>query len=303
MKKYNCSILSLTTVIGLLITLGISVAALADFTVNKPMREAFQMFNSDGSPRTNCDMTKFSAETWLDDSRVPLSWTFRNQSTGDYDATATPSTAGDYEAIFFYDNTTIGTFTDDVRLWDIDTMYANAGPRMANISTAITATPGNVWANGTRTLTGAEWSYANNTSINNYLTTEHGTGLWNAAGNVTVLPFQGAATYETVAQGNDVHITHGDSVSIPYSVGKDISGYTVWFGAKANTTDTTYAIVPRDITAYVTSASTGSGLINLSTMDTALPTRKYAAQVEIKNGSTVNTVLKFNLYIDVSVLN
>ena len=285
-----------------------AINALADFTVGKPMYEAFQMFNADGTARTNCDLTKFTTKTWINDTPVAMTWTFRNQSTGDYDATGIPSATGDVKIFISYSGTAVGTFSDNVRLWDIDTMYGNAGPRMANESTAtarnaaaINSVPANVWASGTRTLTTS--AYVNVTGINNYLTAQHGTGLWNAAANIQILPFQGAATYETVAQGNDVHVTYGDSVSIPYSIGQNITGYTVWFGAKANTTDATYAIAPRDITAYVTNASTGAGLINLSTTDTALPVRKYAAQVEIKNGSTVNTVLKFNLWIDASVLN
>ncbi len=313
----------------------LSVNALADFTVGRTMTEPFQMYNPDLSPRTNCNLTKFSAETWLNDSRVAMSWTFRNQSTGDYDAIATPATPGDYKLAIFYDNTMVGTYTDTARLWDIDTMYGSAGPRMSNLSTAtarngaaiagiptttygnrftnsstaiargFSAMPANVWGAATRTLTagGGGTVYVNVTGINNYLTAQHGSGLWSAAGTVSVLPFQGAASYETVAQGEDVHVTHGDSVAIPYSIGTNITGYTVWFGVKTTPQDSAYAIAPRDITAYVTNASTGSGLINLSTTDTALPVRKYAAQVEIKNRSTVNTVLKFNLFIDASVLN
>ncbi len=159
-----------------------------------------------------------------------------------------------------------------------------------------------MWNNGARTLTSSN-AYVNSTSIDLYLSSKHGTGAWNAAGNVTVLPFQGAASYETVAQGKDVHVTRGDSVAIPYSIGKDLTGWTVWFGAKATPADITYALTPRDITTYVTNPSTGSGLISLSTADTDLPVRKYAAEVEIRNGTDVNTVLKFNLLIDAGVIN
>lgn len=410
---------------GLILTLALSVAALADFTVGKPMYESFQMFNAGGSPRTNCDLSKFTATTWKDNLRTALAWTFKNQSTGDYTATANPASAGFYKADIYYNNTAIGTFNDMVRLYDIDTMYASSGPRFADISSnlssaatafvavrttlnnvtgfihntnttvaviptdpelstdprltyldayistiptnpllsgdsrlnnldaaissrmsnanwtvelptfndisagvhglksAVQSVPTNpllatdsrlnnlpsastiastIWDNGTRTLTSGN-AYVNTTSIDEYLSAKHGTGAWNAAGNVTVLPFQGAASYETVGQGKDVHVTRGDSVSIPYSIGKDLTGWTVWFGAKATPADTTYALAPRDITTYVTYPSTGSGLINLSTADTDLPVRKYAAEVEIRNGTDVNTVLKFNLLIDAGVLN
>ncbi len=419
-----------------------SIIALADFTVGKPMYEAFQMFNSDGSARTNCTLSRFTTKTWINEVPTAMTWTFRNQSTGDYDAIGTPSAPGDVKLLISYSGISVTTCADNVRFWDIDTMYGSAGPRFADISanlvgsaTAFVATrtmltnitgavtrtksiptnplltndtrlnylnapisaiptnpelatdsklnyldaaissrmaagavnvsfsgissavqrnaqaiagiptmtygnrftnmsggilrnaqaivaipnygprfsnsstaiargfsavPADVWGAGTRTLT---TTYVNATSINSYLVAQHGSGQWGIGSGINILPFQGAASYETVAQGNDIHVTYGDSVSIPYSIGTNITGYTVWFGVKATPQDTTYAIAPRDVTAYVTSASTGAGLIELSTTDTALPVRKYAAQVEIKNGSTVNTVLKFNLFIDASVLN
>ena len=160
----------------------LSVAALADFTVSKTMYESFSMINADGTPRTNCDLTKFTAETWLNDSRVALSWIFRNQSTGSYNAEATPSSAGDYKLAIFYNNTIVGTFTDMARLWDIDTYYASAGPRMGNLSTAsarnataIAGIPGGVWNNGVRTLT---TPFVNSTGIDSYLSARHGSGVW-----------------------------------------------------------------------------------------------------------------------------
>ncbi|MHB8174672.1 MAG: hypothetical protein ACYDFU_09480 [Nitrospirota bacterium] len=433
---------------ALLLTLILSVGALADFTVGKTMYEPFQMFNADGTARTNCDLAKFTTRTWQNDSPVSLTWTFRDFSTGVYSATAIPATVGNYVLAIFYNNTAVGTYTDDVRLWDIDTMYGSAGPRLANISgnlvgsatafvavrneednitslvrttntkvsaipttpllandtrlnnlnapisgiptnpllandtrlnnldaavstrmaagdwtaelpefsemtslsyrngkaiaaippdinygpqfanlssasqrnaasiaaipnygtrfsnnsTAIarglSAVPMNVWGAATRTLTA---SFSNPTSINNFLAAQHGAGTWGAS--FSVLPFQGTVSYETVSQGKDIHVTSGDSVSIPYSTGSDLTGWTVWFGAKATPEDDTYAILPRDITAYVTNPSTGSGLISLSTADTDLPVRKYSAEVKIKNGTNVNTVLKFTLFIDASVIN
>lgn len=424
----------------LLTTLTLSLGALADFTVNKTMSEAFQMWNSDGSPRTNCDLAKFTVRSWRNGTSIVQSWSFRNQSTGDYTATRVPNAPGFHKMVYYYNNTTIGTFTEVVRLYDIDTYYASSGPRFADISgnlsgaaeafvavrstlnnmtgfvhttntkvatipsnpelstdhrltyldtyiSAIPTTPllsgdsrlnnldmaissrmsgglwlaalptfsdisagvhglkstvqsiptnpllatdsrlnnldaqvssrasqtslnnlpsassvaSTVWNNGARTLTGN--AYVNSTSIDEYLSAKHGTGAWDAAGNVNVPPFQGAASYETVAQGKDVHVTRGDSVAIPYSIGKDLTGWTVWFGAKATPADITYALSPRDITTYVTNPSTGSGLISLSTADTDLPARKYAAEVEIRNGTDVNTVLKFNLLIDAGVIN
>ncbi len=206
-----------------------------------------------------------------------------------------PAGTGHYTA---YENTT-GMYADsETEEIDVEPA-ASYAQQFANLSGAVARVPANVWLNGQRTLTAA---FSNPTSINAYLAGIHGAGAW-GAGAITILPFQGAASYETVAQGNDVHVTYGDSVSIPYSINKDITGDTVWFGAKSLPTDTTYAIAPRDITGGVSSAVTGTGFINLSTADTKLLTRKYAAQMEIRNGSQVNTVLKFNLFIDPSILN
>ena len=128
-------------------TIALSIFAFADFTVGKPMYEAFQMFNADGSARTNCDLTKFTTKMWINDVPTTMTWTFRNQSTGDYDATATPTTVGDYKLAIFYNNTIVGTFTDMARLWDIDTMYGSAGPRMANISSNLSGAVSTTIAN------------------------------------------------------------------------------------------------------------------------------------------------------------
>jgi hypothetical protein len=191
---------------------------------------------------------------------------------------------------------------NDTRLNNLDAQVSSrASQSSLNNLPAASSIASAVWNNGARTLTSN--AYVNSTSIDLYLSSKHGTGPWDAAGNVTVLPFQGAASYETVAQGKDVHVTRGDSVAIPYSIGKDLTGWTVWFGAKTTPEDSAYALAPRDITAYVTDPSTGSGLISLSTADTDLAVRKYAAEVEIRNGTDVNTVLKFNLLIDAGVIN
>lgn len=121
-------------------------------------------------------------------------------------------------------------------------------------------------------------------------------------GGVTVLPFQGNISYETVTQGVDVHVVHGDSLTIPYSIGKDVSGWTLWFGAKASLSNTGYSIPLREITSGVTDPSTGSGLINLSVTDTTVPARRYYAEIEMRKPGSVNTVLKFYLWIDQDVI-
>lgn len=116
--------------------------ALADFTVNKTMSQSFQMYNSDGTYRTNCDLTKFSARTFKNNVRVTLAWTFRNQSTGDYTMTATPTSAGYYKAVCYFSNTTVGSFTDEVRNEDVDTIELSATgdarqSTLSNMSTSL----------------------------------------------------------------------------------------------------------------------------------------------------------------------
>jgi hypothetical protein len=141
------------------------------------------------------------------------------------------------------------------------------------------------------------------TQIDSQLSGTHGAGSWGSApGSFTILPFQGSVSYETAKAGADVHVVRGDSVSIPYSVGKDITGWTVWFGAKASTTDTDYAVPLREITASVTNSSAGSGFVNLSTSDTNLLPRRYQAELKMRKAGAVNTPLRFNLWIDADVI-
>jgi hypothetical protein len=130
----------------------------------------------------------------------------------------------------------------------------------------------------------------------------HGSGLWSAAGTVSVLPFQGSVTSASALLDKDVHIVRGDSVAIPYSVGIDLTGWEVWFAAKAGPADNVYVIEPRSITAYETNPLTGGGLINLTTADTSVPARKYVAEVELRRGAEVKTPLRFYLWIDQDVI-
>jgi len=111
---------------------------------------------------------------------------------------------------------------------------------------------------------------------------------------------------ESLRVAVDVHSyclwVRGDSVAIPYTVGEDITGWTVYFAAKANPSDDNYAIGPIDVTAGVTDASTGSGLVNLDTTDTAILPRRYSAELEIRNGQSTNTPLRFRLWVDPDVI-
>jgi hypothetical protein len=144
--------------------------------------------------------------------------------------------------------------------------------------------------------------YDSYTGIDNRLTASHGQGPWNAAGSVTVVPFQGSVSYESAALGSDVHVVRGDSVAIPYQAGVDLTGWEVWFGAKANPADTTYSIGPVNITGFITDTASGTGLINLTSSQTDVTPRRYFAEIELRNGEQVLTPLRFYLWLDPDVL-
>jgi len=152
------------------------------------------------------------------------------------------------------------------------------------------------------------WSYGGDRTLSNYsgfdaqLSVAHGTGRWDATGEVSVIGMPGTGSPGMIAQGKDVHITRGDSAAIPYNFDMDISDWSVWFGAKIKPTDTTYAISKRDITADVTDVLTGAGLVNLSTADTAITAKRYYAEIEIRKAGAVNTKLRFYLWIDQDVV-
>jgi len=139
-------------------------------------------------------------------------------------------------------------------------------------------------------------------NIDGALTATHGTGLWSAAGSVTVVPFQGTVSHETAARSADVHVVRGDSAAVPYSAGADLTGWEVWFGAKANPADGSYAVPLREITSYVTDPATGGGLINLAPSDTDVTPRRYYAEIELRKEGYVNTPLRFFLWIDADVI-
>ncbi len=166
---------------------------------------------------------------------------------------------------------------------------------LTGIRGRVGVTLSNVTTNATYTV-----SLKDSTGSWRYLQVYHKNDL--AAGGVTILPFQGSVSYETVTQGVDVHVMRGDSVSIPYSIGKNVSGSTLWFGAKASLTNTGYSVPVREVTSDVTDQSSGTGLIKLSIDDTSISARKYYAELEMRRPGEVNTVLKFYLWIDQDVI-
>jgi len=203
---------------------------------------------------------------------------------------------------------------NDTRLGHLDADVSSrstfSGGAVASVTGAVgsVAAPVTVGVNSDKdgysltTAYDAAKTAASAAGIDTQLSAAHGSGLWGGSGSVNVLPFQGSATYETAVQDKDVHIVRGDSVAVPYSIGKDITGWTVWFGAKANPADAEYAVPLREITLYVTDPVEGSGLISLSTADTSAPPRRYYAEIEIRRADEVNTPLRFSLWIDPDVV-
>lgn len=285
----------------------------SDGTVSKPWRETFRVYDILGGGRNNCSLSRFSALFYRDLSPVSLTPGFRNfTAAGTYAMTVTPAAAGDYVCFLSYSGTDIGQFTKTVKGSDTDTIQSRVDGGFPNISTMVQRDYASAAKDSTTMKSAAFDAYTsrlaipatfdNASTVDARLTLKHGSGFWTAAGSVTILPFQGSASHETVTQGRDVHVVRGDSAVVPYSIGKDIGGWTVWFGAKAAPGDEPYAVPLREITGYVTDSPTGAGLIDLATSDTALPPRRYQAEVEIRRGPEVLTPLKFNLWIDPDVI-
>jgi hypothetical protein len=181
-----------------------------------------------------------------------------------------------------------------------------APPTVQQIDTQLTSTHGSGAWTGSG---GGGTAYVNSTSIavavDNRLTGSHGTGSWQTAtsASVTILPFiAGPGPVQTVVQGKAVRIVRGDSMDISYSLGKNLTGCTVWFAAKASPGSTAYAMPLREITASVSDIANGSGLIPIAITDTALAVGKYTAEVEVRATGKNNTVMRFDIYIDQDII-
>lgn len=238
--------------------LGCGKDAHADFTVNKTMSVAFHMWNPDGSPRTNCDLSKFTVK---DATFTAVSTIFTNLSGGNYLLSCKPEAPGNAFGRIFDNNTdTTVTFSDTVRKYDPDTLY-----------TLIAAIPT----------------------------------------NVAVLPFSETNGYANpVTSGMPIQIYSGDDVSIPYTLLSatkapiDLTGYTVKFAVKRNINDAAYVIPVTDITAQVSTPTTGgAGLVTLTHAETAKMSGQYTMDVVIYNGSGLqNLAARFNLTVNARAL-
>ena len=185
--------------------------------------------------------------------------------------------------------------TKDNAPWQQSNVSFSNLSALTGIRGRVGVTLSNVTTNATYTV-----SLKDSTGSWRYLQVYHRNDL--PAGGATILPFQGSVSYETVTQGVDVHVVRGDSVSFPYSIGKNVTGGTLWFGAKASLSNTGYAIPLREVTSGVTDAASGTGLVNLSISDTSISAKRYYAELEMRRPGEVNTALRFYLWIDQDVI-
>ncbi|MBI5969605.1 MAG: hypothetical protein HY884_00415 [Deltaproteobacteria bacterium] len=124
-----------------------------------------------------------------------------------------------------------------------------------------------------------------------------------AATPVSVLPFSGSVQASYAQSGATVEVIQGDSPAIPYDLATDLTGYTVWFGAKKDLSDAAYSIAAKEITSSVTDVLNGRGAIPLTTAETtALSPGTYAAEIEIRKGADVLTAMRFTLRVKGQVI-
>lgn len=110
-----------------------------------------------------------------------------------------------------------------------------------------------------------------------------------------VLPvMQGSVYTVTALQQRTVTLVQGDTPTLTFDFGADYQGWTATFGAKQNAADALYAMAPRVCTWL--DAAVGQGSVLLTSADTAL-SGKLAAEVELTNGATTLTALRFSLVI------
>lgn len=119
---------------------------------------------------------------------------------------------------------------------------------------------------------------------------------------VSVLPFSGSIQASYAQSGAIVEVVQGDSPAIPYDLATNLTGYTVWFGAKKDLSDATYSMAAKEITASMTDILNGRGTIPLTTAETAIAPGAYAAEIEIRKGADVLTAMKFTLRVKGQVI-
>ncbi|MBI5587708.1 MAG: hypothetical protein HY889_05000 [Deltaproteobacteria bacterium] len=154
-----------------------------------------------------------------------------------------------------------------------------------------------IWSHSNRKLTSA---YTDEGTPRDMAATGSGGG---GGTTVVVLPYSGSVQASYAKDGLMVEVIQGDSVSIPYDLATDLTGWTVRFGAKGSVADTAYAIAVKDITSFVTDLTNGRGLIPLTTAETSLAPGNYLGEIEIRKDNQVVTAMRFTVKIKGQVIN
>ena len=120
------------------------------------------------------------------------------------------------------------------------------------------------------------------------------------AQNVVALPVVRGQVYTATAfQYADVRIVKGDTPTITFDLGADYTGWTVWFGAKENLSDSTSFITPRQ--ASWTDVANGVGQIVLTSVETGTA-GNYYGEIELRSGSQRLTAIRYRLVIEEDVI-
>ena len=98
----------------------------------------------------------------------------------------------------------------------------------------------------------------------------------------------------TAVQNKLTKIVRGDTPQISFDLGFDCTGWDAFFGAKVSPSDLTYAINP--VQCVWTNQALGQGYAQLAATDTAVA-GQYAAEVELRQGTSRQTPLKIKLVI------
>lgn len=176
------------------------------------------------------------------------------------------------------------------------------------INNNILAVPAAVWAVTTRTLSSFGslvadiWNY-----LTSAITTTGSIGKLlkdNIDGKVSergmILPVMQGRVSATIIQDRRVEIVQGDTPRLTFDFDDDYTGWTPYFGAKAKLADTDYAIDPKAATWL--NATTGQGYVDLTAAETAT-VGKFFGEIELRNGDSRLTPIKFTLIIIGAVIN
>ena len=173
-----------------------------------------------------------------------------------------------------------------------DKVWDSAARTLTSFGTLISG----IWTHATRKLTSA---FTDEGAPRDMAATGAGGG---EGSTIVVLPFSGSVQASYAQEGLSVEIIQGDSISIPYDLATDLTGWNVLFAAKASLDVAEYSIEVKDITASLTDVLNGRGVIPLTAVETGLTPGSYIAEIEIRKGAEVITAMRFVLNVKRQVI-